>query len=69
MVPPKEFLVQPDPADPRLTRRVEGIDQAGAPVTASVTVAPAWSCPLPPHNLHPILRVCIITRQILVFKA
>ena len=32
------LLVQPDPADPRLTRRVRGIDQTGAPVEASVTV-------------------------------
>jgi FdhD protein len=32
------LLVQPDPADPRLTRRVIGIDQTGAPIEASVTV-------------------------------
>ncbi|WP_431268503.1 formate dehydrogenase accessory sulfurtransferase FdhD [Dankookia sp. P2] len=32
------LLVQPDPADPRLTRRVTGIDQTGAPIEASVTV-------------------------------
>jgi FdhD protein len=32
------LLVQPDPADPRLTRRVAGIDQTGAPIEASVTV-------------------------------
>ena len=38
MVPPKEFLVQPDPADPRLTRRVDGVDQDGAPLSTSVTV-------------------------------
>ena len=37
MVPPKEFLVQPDPADPRLTRRVDGIDQDGVRLTISVT--------------------------------
>jgi FdhD protein len=30
--------VQPDPADPRLTRRVTGIDQTGARVETSVTV-------------------------------
>ena len=33
-----EFLIRPDPADPRLTRRVEGVDQDGKPVTTSVTV-------------------------------
>lgn len=31
-------LVQPDPADPRLTRRVEGIDQSGARVEIPVVV-------------------------------
>ncbi|MDW8397202.1 MAG: formate dehydrogenase accessory sulfurtransferase FdhD [Acetobacteraceae bacterium] len=32
------LLVQPDPADPRLTRRVTGMDQSGQPVESSVTV-------------------------------
>jgi len=32
------LLVQPDPADPRLTRRVSGLDHTGAPMTCSVTV-------------------------------
>jgi len=32
------YLVRPDPADPRLTRRVKGIDQTGAPVETAVTV-------------------------------
>ncbi len=32
------LLVQPDPADPRLTRRVAGLDHTGARVEASVTV-------------------------------
>jgi FdhD protein len=32
------LLVQPDPTDPRLTRRVTGLDHTGAPVEASVTV-------------------------------
>ncbi|HEX3862208.1 MAG TPA: formate dehydrogenase accessory sulfurtransferase FdhD [Stellaceae bacterium] len=36
-----EFAVQPDPDDPRLTRRVEGIDQDGNPIeTAVVTERP-----------------------------
>ncbi len=34
----KTLLVQPNPADPRLTRRVMGIDHTGAPVDSSVTV-------------------------------
>ena len=33
-----DYLLRPDPADPRLTERVRGIDQAGAPVETSVTV-------------------------------
>ncbi len=32
------LLVQPDPADPRLTRRVTGLDHTGRPVESSVTV-------------------------------
>jgi FdhD protein len=36
--PLKEYLVRPDPADPRLTERVSGIDHTGARVTTAVTV-------------------------------
>src|SRR5437660_1466074 len=37
----KEFIVRPDPDDPRLTRRVAGIDQEGKPIeTAVVTERP-----------------------------
>jgi FdhD protein len=32
------YLVQPDPHDPRLTRKVTGVDHTGAPVTTRVTV-------------------------------
>src|ERR1700759_2781504 len=39
MKPPKDdFLVRPDPLDPKLTERVHGIDQTGAPIETSVTV-------------------------------
>jgi len=34
----KEFMVRPDPLDPRLTERVKGIDQTGAPIETSVVV-------------------------------
>ena len=34
----EEFTVKPDPTDPRLTRRVVGWDQDGAPVEASIVV-------------------------------
>ncbi len=33
-----EFTVRPDPADPRLTERVEGTDQDGKPIETSVPV-------------------------------
>jgi FdhD protein len=32
------YLVRPDPSDPRLTERVEGIDQTGQAIATSVTV-------------------------------
>lgn len=32
------YLIRPNPADPRLTERVTGIDQSGAAITTSVTV-------------------------------
>jgi FdhD protein len=34
----KEFSVRPDPDDPRLTRRVGGVDQEGRAVETSVVV-------------------------------
>src|SRR5437868_1551895 len=33
-----DYLLRPDPADPRLTERVRGVDQSGAPVETNVTV-------------------------------
>jgi FdhD protein len=33
-----DYLIKPDPHDPRLTERVSGIDQTGAPVDTVVTV-------------------------------
>src|SRR5882724_4269614 len=35
---PKEFIIRPHPQDPRLTERVNGIDQTGARIDTSVTV-------------------------------
>jgi FdhD protein len=32
------YLIRPNPQDPRLTERVKGVDQTGAPVETSVTV-------------------------------
>src|SRR3954453_20066576 len=36
--PAAEFLIKPDPFDPRLTEHVTGIDQTGAPIETRVTV-------------------------------
>ena len=33
-----DYLIRPDPLDPRLTERVHGIDQTGAAIETSVTV-------------------------------
>src|SRR5579885_522517 len=32
------YIIRPDPADPRLTERVTGVDQTGARIETSVTV-------------------------------
>ena len=34
----QEFAVRPDPDDPRLTRRVAGIDQEGRPIETAVVI-------------------------------
>ncbi len=36
--PTDDYLVRPDPSDPRLTERVKGVDQTGTPIETSVTV-------------------------------
>jgi FdhD protein len=36
--PEDDYLIRPDPLDPRLTERVRGIDQTGAAIETSVTV-------------------------------
>src|ERR1700731_3309536 len=33
-----DYIIKPDPADPRLTERVRGIDQTGAAIETAVTV-------------------------------
>ena len=36
-----DYLIRPDPSDPRLTERVKGVDQTGAAIETSVTVEQA----------------------------
>ena len=38
MAPRDDYLLKPDPHDPRLTERVSGVDQAGAKIDTLVTV-------------------------------
>jgi FdhD protein len=38
MSPGNDYLIKPNPADPRLTERVHGVDQTGAPIETAVTV-------------------------------
>ncbi len=58
MVPPKEFLVQPDPSDPRLTRRVDGVDQDGARLTTSVTVERPLTLFLNGQEIVTMMSIC-----------
>ena len=37
-LPDDDYLIRPDPLDPRLTERVKGVDQTGAPIETAVTV-------------------------------
>ncbi|MBV9261545.1 MAG: formate dehydrogenase accessory sulfurtransferase FdhD, partial [Pseudolabrys sp.] len=34
----RDYIIRPDPADPRLTERVRGVDESGAPIETAVTV-------------------------------
>jgi FdhD protein len=38
VLPADDYLVRPDPLDPRLTERVRGVDQTGAKIETAVTV-------------------------------
>ena len=38
MAAPDDYLIRPDPSDPRLTERVHGVDHTGAAIATSVTV-------------------------------
>src|ERR1043165_9429473 len=54
---PDDYLIRPNPADPRLTERVSGLDQAGAPVTTSVTVERALTIYLQRRDLVPAMTI------------
>ena len=53
-----EFLIAPDPKDPRLTERVEGADQDGNPITTSVTVERPLTLYLNSQEIVTMMSIC-----------
>ena len=53
-----EFLITPDPQDSRLTRRVDGVDQDGEPLTASVTVERPLTLYLNGQEIVTMMSIC-----------
>ncbi|MDD9877903.1 MAG: formate dehydrogenase accessory sulfurtransferase FdhD, partial [Magnetovibrio sp.] len=53
-----EFLVAPDPTDPRLTERVDGVDHAGKAVTTSVTVERPLTLFLNAREIVTMMTIC-----------
>jgi len=54
----EELLIAPDPADPRLTERVEGVSQDGSPVTTSVTVERPLTLFLNSREIVTMMTIC-----------
>jgi len=53
-----EYLVVPDPQDPRLTERVEGVDQDGNPIVTSVTVERPLTLYLNGQEIVTMMSIC-----------
>lgn len=53
-----EFVVKPDPKDPRLTERVGGIDEAGKPIETSVTVERPLTLFLNGREIVTMMTIC-----------
>src|SRR5262245_42472700 len=53
----KEFLIRPDPLDPRLTERVTGIDQTGEPIETRVTAERALTLFLNAQEIVPAMTI------------
>jgi FdhD protein len=53
-----DFLIQPDPDDPRLTRRVDGVDQDGNPIETSVTVERPLTLFLNSQEIVTMMTIC-----------
>ena len=58
MADPTEFLVKPDPSDPRLTRRVDGVDQDGIPITTAVTMERPLTLFLNGQEIVTMMTIC-----------
>ena len=54
----EEFIIRPDPSDPRLTKRVTGIDQTGAPIETSVTVERPLTLFLNGQEIVTMMTIC-----------
>src|ERR1700722_17231114 len=55
--PEDDYLIRPDPLDPRLTERVKGIDQTGAAIETSVTVQRALTIFLNAQEILPAMTI------------
>jgi len=53
-----EFWIAPDPADPRLTERVSGVDQDGRPIETSVTVERPLTLFLNGREIVTMMTIC-----------
>ncbi|MEQ9328976.1 MAG: formate dehydrogenase accessory sulfurtransferase FdhD [Rhodospirillales bacterium] len=53
-----DFLLQPDPTDDRLTKRVTGIDQDGKPIETSVTVERPLTLFLNGQEIVTMMTIC-----------
>ncbi len=53
-----EFLIQPDPDDPRLTNRVSGVDQDGREIETSVTVERPLTLFLNGQEIVTMMTIC-----------
>jgi FdhD protein len=54
----EEFIIRPNPSDPRLTQRVTGIDQTGAPLETSVTVERPLTLFLNGQEIVTMMTIC-----------
>ena len=53
-----DFLLKPDPEDPRLTNRVEGVDHEGRPIETRVTVERPLTLFLNGQEIVTVMTIC-----------